>query len=92
MDPHMNIEIQLTDSPIVLRPAHPVTGAQGACVEFHGVVRGEENGQPIAALEYEAYRPMARVQIQRLLETLAARQARVPRCLRDSSPGGGARG
>lgn len=38
-------------------------------VEFHGVVRGSEDGRPISALVYEAYRPMA----ERLLrEHLAA--------------------
>ena len=34
-------------------------GVVGAWTEFRGLVRGEENGQPIAALEYEAYPEMA---------------------------------
>lgn len=33
--------------------------ASGAAVRFTGTVRAEENGLPIAGLEYEAYEPMA---------------------------------
>ena len=70
----MEIEIQLTGSPIAEKIFPPVNlGARGAWLEFRGVVRGEENGQPIAALEYEAYPEMAGREIRRLLETLAAK-------------------
>lgn len=66
----MQIEIQLTNSLIAaqLSPA-PLTGA-GAWVEFRGVVRGEEDGQPIAALEYEAYSPLAEREMQRSIEEI----------------------
>lgn len=43
----------------------------GAWVEFRGVVRGEEHGAAIAALEYEAYPEMALREMRRLLEELA---------------------
>ena len=43
----------------------------GAWLEFRGVVRGEENGQPISALEYEAYPEMAEREIRRLLQEMA---------------------
>src|SRR5262245_20244490 len=67
----MEIEIQLTDAPIAEhQPPAAVPGA-GAWVEFRGVVRGEENGQPIAALEYEAYSPMAESEMRRILEEFA---------------------
>jgi molybdopterin molybdotransferase len=69
----MEIEIQLTTSPIAERILPPASGGAGAWLEFRGVVRGEENGQPIAALEYEAYPEMAVREIRRLLETLAAK-------------------
>ena len=65
----MEIEIQLTDQPIaekILPPTQP--GAVGAWLEFRGVVRGEENGQTIRALEYEAYPEMAGREIRRLLQ------------------------
>ncbi len=70
----MEIEIQLTGSPIADRMLPPSSGASGAWLEFRGVVRGEENGQLIAALEYEAYPEMAEREIRRLLEDLAASQ------------------
>ncbi len=68
----MEIEIQLTNLPIAGKILPPASGAAGAWLEFRGVVRGEENGQSIAALEYEAYPEMAEREIRRLLETLAA--------------------
>jgi molybdopterin molybdotransferase len=70
----MQIEIQLSDSPIAekISPSFPGGGA-GAWVEFRGIVRGEENGQPISALEYEAYPEMAGREIRRILETLATK-------------------
>ena len=70
----MEIEIQLTDAPIAdaIRPP-PTLGAHGAQLEFRGVVRGEEDGRPSAALEYEAYPGMAEREIRRLLEALAAK-------------------
>jgi len=68
----MEIEIQLTNSPIAGKIFPPAGGVAGAWLEFRGVVRGEENGQKIAALEYEAYPEMAEREIRRLLEALAA--------------------
>jgi molybdopterin molybdotransferase len=70
----MEIEIQLTHEPIaekILPP--PAVGAHGAWLEFRGVVRGEENGQSISVLEYEAYPEMAGREIRRILESLAAK-------------------
>ncbi len=69
----MEIEIQLTTLPIAGKILPPTSGAAGAWLEFRGVVRGEENSQPIAALEYEAYAEMAEREIRRLLEELAAK-------------------
>jgi len=70
----MEIEIQLTDRAIaetILPPGQP--GAVGAWLEFRGVVRGEENGRTIRALEYEAYPEMAGREIRRLLQEISAR-------------------
>ena len=70
----MKIEIQLTGAPLAetISPTPP-PDAHGAFLEFRGVVRAEENNQPIAALEYEAYEQMAAREIRRLLESLAER-------------------
>ena len=45
----------------------------GAWLEFRGIVRGEENGQAISALEYEAYPEMAGREIRRLLADISTR-------------------
>jgi molybdopterin synthase catalytic subunit len=42
-------------------------GEVGAVVTFWGVVRDEEDGKPIRALEYTAYREMAEHQFRKLL-------------------------
>ena len=69
----MEIEIQLTQSPIPEKVSPPPSvGVHGAWLEFRGVVRGEENGRAISALEYEAYPEMAEREIHRILESLAA--------------------
>jgi molybdopterin molybdotransferase len=70
----MEIEIQLTQEPIaeMISPP-PQFGVAGTWLEFRGVVRGEENGQKIIALEYEAYPEMAGREIRRLLQEISAR-------------------
>src|ERR1043165_7523320 len=54
----MEIRIEITSWPIDEKTFSPTEGV-GARAQFSGIVRGEENGQVIAALEYEAYQPMA---------------------------------
>ena len=69
----MKTHIQLTHQPVEA-PSAPVGGGDaGAWVEFRGVVRGEESGEAIAALEYEAYAGMAEREIARLLQEMAVR-------------------
>jgi molybdopterin synthase catalytic subunit len=70
----MGITISLTDRPIE-RPsiALPLEGSSGAVVEFFGVVRGREGGKPITALAYEAYRAMAKKELERIAEEVAER-------------------
>ena len=56
----MEIEIQIVAEKIVVpEPDRAADGAVGAWVEFTGRVRGQEDGQAIAGLVYEAYQPMA---------------------------------
>jgi molybdopterin molybdotransferase len=70
----MEIEIQLTNEPVAEKISpQQQPGAAGAWLEFRGVVRGEEDGQKIIALEYEAYREMAGREIRRLLQEISAR-------------------
>ena len=42
----------------------------GAVVDFQGVVRGDEQGESIAGLYYEAYRPMAEREIERIVREI----------------------
>jgi molybdopterin molybdotransferase len=69
----MEIEVQLVPGPIAAKMPAPPMGRPGAWLEFRGVVRGEENGQKIAALEYEAYPEMAGRELRRLLEEISSR-------------------
>lgn len=68
----MDLQIQLTRAAIpgviALPPA--MAGLAGAWVEYRGKVRAEENGQPICALEYEAYEPMALSMMRQIAEGL----------------------
>jgi molybdopterin synthase catalytic subunit len=49
------------------------SSGMGAVISFLGVVRGQESGETIRALEYEAFVPMAEHQFHRLLDELAGR-------------------
>ena len=74
IDLFMNITVLLTCEPIVRPEPATAGGAAGAWVEFAGVVRGEEDGKPIAALEYEAYDSMAERVMRELLAELGAQR------------------
>src|SRR5580692_11304349 len=69
----MKIEIQITPHPI--EPAQGLasdfSGVAGAIADFSGAVRDQENGEAIAAIEYEAFSPMAENEMRRILESLA---------------------
>lgn len=54
-------------------PADPCPGRTGAWVVFDGVVRRAEEGRALAALDYEAYEPMASCLLERLARGLAMR-------------------
>jgi molybdopterin molybdotransferase len=70
----MEIEVQLTHELIAEKIPPPNSiGAHGAWLEFRGVVRAEENGRAISALEYEAYPEMAEREIRRILKSLSVR-------------------
>ncbi|MCU0787878.1 MAG: molybdenum cofactor biosynthesis protein MoaE, partial [Verrucomicrobia bacterium] len=69
----MKIHVELTREKIVRPEPDTAGGAIGAWVEFAGVVRGEEAGQAIAALEYEAYDSMAERVMRELLDELGRR-------------------
>ena len=68
----MKIRVELTRGPIEARGLGSVEASVGAVAEFSGLVRGEEDGGTIAALDYEAYEAMARSEMERILVELSA--------------------
>jgi molybdopterin synthase catalytic subunit len=60
------------DEPALIA-ARRMTCGMGAVVYFSGVVRGSEESQPITAIEYECFRPMAEHQFQQLFDELERR-------------------
>ena len=66
----METHIEFTTQPIVIPAARASTRETGAEVEFRGIVRGTEQGRAIAGLDYEAYAPMAELQLRRILDQL----------------------
>jgi molybdopterin synthase catalytic subunit len=67
----MQIDIVFTDRGIVAPPLALSSREIGACVEFQGIVRELEHGEPLAGLHYEAYEPMARRLLRQHFTTLA---------------------
>jgi molybdopterin synthase catalytic subunit len=70
----MKIEIALQNEPLRLEEDKTASGA-GAVVRFEGRVRAEENGATIAALDYEAYEPMAKQQMEKIARELGEAHA-----------------
>lgn len=66
----MRLHIELRAAPIEGAPLPAVEVGAGAWTEFRGLVRAEEAGRRIEALEYEAYPGMAEREIKRLLEEI----------------------
>lgn len=70
----MNIHIQLTTAPIPfpVPSSFPNEGTCGSEIEFQGKVRASEKETVISGLLYEAYEPMARKEIERLLREVSS--------------------
>jgi molybdopterin synthase catalytic subunit len=66
----MEIQVSFT-SCVVEEPDLPLASGAGSQVEFRGVVRGMENGAPIAALQYDIYPQMAEKVIRDIVGDLA---------------------
>jgi molybdopterin synthase catalytic subunit len=69
----MKARIEFTRSPIVSPAPRFPSSETGACLEFSGIVRELEAGKRISGLFYEAYEPMARAQLEKIFQELAAR-------------------
>jgi molybdopterin synthase catalytic subunit len=72
----MNRHLTLTADPIdepALLAGRRLSGGAGAVIHFLGIVRGEEEGKAIRALEYEAFQRMAEHQFNRLFDEMEKR-------------------
>lgn len=69
----MHLDIFITSRRIGAANVPAGNSLTGARAEFAGIVRGEEAGRDIAALEYEAYQPMAENVMRRILTELGQR-------------------
>src|SRR5215831_2124066 len=72
MQRHLTISTDPIDEPALLAQRSMSTG-MGAAVCFLGVVRAEENGAPISALEYESFQQMAEHQFNLLFAEMEKR-------------------
>ena len=66
----MKMRIEFTRSLIVPPALELTTREIGACLEFSGIVRELENDKKIPGLQYEAYEPMARTQLEKIFQEL----------------------
>ena len=72
----MKTELTITTDPIdeaALAKSRMIGDGMGGVVCFLGVVRGSEGDETIAAIEYEAFEPMARRQFELLFDVLGQR-------------------
>jgi molybdopterin synthase catalytic subunit len=73
---HMTRQLIITSEPIeepALLAGRKMSAGMGAVVCFLGVVRGEEEGKAIAAIEYEAFQKMVEHQFNLLFDAMAKR-------------------
>jgi molybdopterin synthase catalytic subunit len=68
----LDITTEKIDEAALLQRRKP-GGDKGAVIYFLGVVRGEEAGRPIAALEYEVFTEMARRQFDLIFDQVEKR-------------------
>jgi molybdopterin synthase catalytic subunit len=72
----MKRTLLITSDPIdeaALLAQRTMSRGMGAAVYFAGVVRGSEEQQPITALDYEAFEPMARHQFELIFQEVEKR-------------------
>jgi molybdopterin synthase catalytic subunit len=70
----LHVDIQILTTPIKLDlcyAADVLRTDSGALVEFRGIVRDREEDQAIQSIRYEAYEPMAKKVMRRIIEELA---------------------
>jgi molybdopterin synthase catalytic subunit len=80
-----SVEVHIVDGPLGPQaPPRDVPANAGAVLCFEGVVRPLEAGRAIAALDYEAYEPMASTLLRRLGEELSRSHGLIDLCVEHS--------
>jgi molybdopterin synthase catalytic subunit len=69
----MKRRIEFTRAPIVPPAPEFSSRETGACLEFSGIVREAEGDKKITGLFYEAYEPLARTTLEKILSELTAK-------------------
>lgn len=70
----MNVRVAIIDGPLVRAPLSDAADcATGAVLRFEGVVRRDESGRELRALEYRTYDPMAERELLALARDVGAR-------------------
>jgi molybdopterin synthase catalytic subunit len=72
MERHLTISADPIEEPVLLA-GRRLSGGTGAVIHFLGVVRGEEEGRAIRAIDYETFQRMAEHQFNRLFDEMEKR-------------------
>ena len=82
----MKTQVYIIDGPLgEPRPPWEVPAGAGALLRFEGVARPDEHGRAIAALDYEAYQPMAERVLRRVGDEVARRHGLLGLCVEHST-------
>ena len=82
----MNSSVQIVEGPLPRDPSDSSAWASGggAAVCFEGIVRPDEAGRPIIALDYEIYEPMAGQTLAYLADEITIRFGLIAICVEHS--------
>ncbi|MBI1375047.1 MAG: molybdenum cofactor biosynthesis protein MoaE [Phycisphaera sp.] len=82
----MSADVHIIEGPLPAEPT-PWTHApgNGALILFEGIARPSEDGEPILALDYEAYEPMCSRQLQLLGDDIVAKHGLIALCVEHST-------
>ena len=66
----MSVHVQISTGPLPAEAPEWDHFEAGSLIEFRGIIRPMEQERPIDAIEYDAYRPMADEQLERIANDL----------------------
>jgi molybdopterin synthase catalytic subunit len=66
----MSVHVQISAGPLPAEAPEWNHSGAGSVIEFRGIIRPMEQERPIDAIEYDAYRPMADEQLERIANDL----------------------